>query len=173
MDRIPFWFSLGVGTPANDPSPRKRGPSSVLEIWAASRIVKGLTRTVTVIEEAPSEEAMMEFGACLFPPRLDVAGQLSRQLATPCGRQGQVVLASLSNMSKVTMEDEECVELEVYGVRDAVFSESLLNVISFVDGGACCLLLVAPSNGYRVAISLHMPWHLLTHTTATGRSATI
>jgi hypothetical protein len=62
---------------------------------------------------------------------------------------------------KVTMEDEECVELKVYGVRDAVFSESLLNVISFVDGGACCPLLVAPSNGYRVAISLQMPWHLV------------
>lgn len=49
-------------------------------------------------------------------------------------------------------------ELKVYGVRDAVFSESLLDAISFVDECACCPLLVAPSNGHGVAISLEMPW---------------
>lgn len=72
----------------------------------------------------------------------------------------------MSNMSKVTMRNEECVELKVYGVWDAVFSESLLDAISFVDGDACCPLLVAPSNGYRVAINLQMPWQLISHHTA-------
>jgi hypothetical protein len=70
-------------------------------------------------------------------------------------------------MSKVTMRNEECVELKVYGVWDAVFSESLLDAISFVDGSACCPLLVAPSNGYRVAISLQMPWQPISHHTVT------
>ena len=50
------------------------------------------------------------------------------------------------------MKDEECVDLEDYGVWDAVFSESLLKAISFVDASACCPLLVALSNGLRVAI---------------------
>lgn len=43
-----------------------------------------------------------------------------------------------------------------YGLQ--VFSESLLDAISFVDGRACCPLLVAPSNRYKVVISLQMPW---------------
>lgn len=60
-----------------------------------------------------------------------------------------------------------CVELKAYGVRDAVFSESLLGAISFVDGGACCPLLVALSNRYRVAIGLQMPWQPISHLTAT------
>ena len=52
--RMPFWDSLGAGAPANDPSPRKRGPSSVLVNCAASRIVNGRTRTVTDMLEDPS-----------------------------------------------------------------------------------------------------------------------
>lgn len=72
----------------------------------------------------------------LFPPSRDVAGPWSKQLATPSGRQGQVVL-TVVELSKVMMKDEECVELRAYGVRVAVFSESLLDAISFVDGRAC------------------------------------
>jgi hypothetical protein len=64
------------------------------------------------------------------------------------------------------MRNEECVELKVYGVRDAVFSESLLDAISFVDGVACCPLMVALSNGYRVVISLQMPWQPISHHTS-------
>ena len=63
-DRMPRWFSLGVGAAARDPSPRKRVVSSVLTLfacqpavffgfvvddahsWAASRMVNGRTRTV-------------------------------------------------------------------------------------------------------------------------------
>lgn len=56
------------------------------------------------------------------------------------------------------MKDEECVELKAYGVRVAVFSESVLDAISFVDGRACCPLLVAPSNRSKVAIRLQIPW---------------
>lgn len=56
------------------------------------------------------------------------------------------------------MKDEECVELKAYGVRVAVFSESLQDAISFVDGRACCPLLVATSNHYKVAIRLQRPW---------------
>lgn len=60
MERIPFWLSFGAGAPARDPSPRNRGPSSDLVICAASLIVKGRTRTATLIEEAPSEAAMVK-----------------------------------------------------------------------------------------------------------------
>lgn len=49
-----------------------------------------------------------------------------------------------------------------YGMQ---YSPSLLAAISFVDGGACCPLLVAPSNGYKVAINLQMPWQLISHQT--------
>jgi len=51
-------MSLGAGTPASDPSPRNRGPSSHFVNWAASRIVNGLTRTVTEMEAAPSVAAI-------------------------------------------------------------------------------------------------------------------
>lgn len=57
-----------------------------------------------MIEEAPSEEAIMEFGACLFPPSHGFAGPWSKLLATPCGRQGQVVLACVEY---VESNDEE------------------------------------------------------------------
>lgn len=53
MVRMPFCDSLGVAA-TRDPSPRKTGPSSVLLNCEASRIVKGRTRTATVIEAAPS-----------------------------------------------------------------------------------------------------------------------
>jgi len=55
---MPFWPSFGVGAAARDPSPRKRGPSSHFVSCAASRIVKGRTRTATVMEEAPSDRAV-------------------------------------------------------------------------------------------------------------------
>lgn len=55
---IPFWPTFGVGAAARDPSPRKSGPSSHFVSCAASRIVKGRTRTATVMEEAPSDEAV-------------------------------------------------------------------------------------------------------------------
>src|ERR1700744_2305073 len=58
MGRIPFCASFG-GAAAREPSPRNTGPSSVLTSWAASRMVKGRTRTATVIDEAPSSTAMM------------------------------------------------------------------------------------------------------------------
>lgn len=57
------------------------------------------------------------------------------------------------------MKDEECVDLKKYGVWDAVFSESFLEAISFVDASACCPLLVAPSNGLKVAIRGEKAWH--------------
>lgn len=50
----PFWPNLGVGTPASDPSPRNRGLSSLGRSCAASRMVNGLTRTVTLMLDAPS-----------------------------------------------------------------------------------------------------------------------
>lgn len=61
IDRIPFWLSFGVGAPAKEPSPRKRGPSSHFEICAASLIVKGLTLTATVIDEASLGIAILLF----------------------------------------------------------------------------------------------------------------
>jgi hypothetical protein len=49
---IPLCASLGaLGTPARDPSPRNKGVSSHLESWAASRMVKGRTLTVTEIDD--------------------------------------------------------------------------------------------------------------------------
>lgn len=57
MERIPFCESFG-GAEARDPSPRNTGPSSVLTNCAASRIVKGRTRTTTVMDEALSSTAM-------------------------------------------------------------------------------------------------------------------
>ena len=51
--RMPLCI-LGAGTPASEPSPRKRVWSSFLVTWAASRIVKGRTRTVTEMEDAPA-----------------------------------------------------------------------------------------------------------------------
>lgn len=73
--RIPRWCSLGAGAPASEPSPRKTVPSSVLcleihvsinasrwnhskKAWeayicAASRMVKGRTRTATVMDDCP------------------------------------------------------------------------------------------------------------------------
>lgn len=44
-DLMPLCLSLGVGTPANEPSPRNTVPSSVRCSCAASLIVKGRTRT--------------------------------------------------------------------------------------------------------------------------------
>lgn len=57
-DRMPFCEGFGVGAAASDPSPRKSGPSSHLESCAASRMVKGRTRTVTEMEDAPSAAVM-------------------------------------------------------------------------------------------------------------------
>lgn len=165
MDRIPFWFSLGVGTPASEPSPRNRGLSSVLESWAASRIVKGLTRTATVIEEAPSEEAMMELGVCYSRQVAMLRGRGRDNWRLPAVGKGRWCWRCRICRKSLTMKDEECVELKVYGVRDGVFSESLLDAISFVDTWACCPLLVAPSNRYSVAISLQMPWQPISHHT--------
>ena len=54
MDRKPFFESFGVGTAANDPSPRKIVESSHFVNCAASLIVNGRTRIVTEIEDAPS-----------------------------------------------------------------------------------------------------------------------
>lgn len=58
-DLRPFCESFGVGAAASDPSPRKRGPSSVFANCAASRIVNGRTRTVTEMLDAPSAAAML------------------------------------------------------------------------------------------------------------------
>jgi len=56
---MPFWVSFGVGTPAREPSPRNSGPSSHFASCAASRIVNGRTLTVTEIDDAPLEPAIM------------------------------------------------------------------------------------------------------------------
>ena len=59
-DRMPFGASFGVddigAAAASEPSPKKSGPSSHFVIWAASRMVKGRTRTVTAMEDADEEE---------------------------------------------------------------------------------------------------------------------
>jgi len=55
----PFCEILG-GAEAREPSPRNKGPSSVLTSCAASRMVKGRTRTATVMELAPSAGAMVD-----------------------------------------------------------------------------------------------------------------
>lgn len=60
-DLKPFWVILGVGAAASDPSPRNRVPSSVFANCAASRIVNGLTRTVTEMLDAPEAAAMLLF----------------------------------------------------------------------------------------------------------------
>jgi len=64
--RIPFWRSLGVGAAAREPSPRKIVVSSHLVSCAASLMVNGLTRTVTEMEEAPSEGMAVVY---LVPPQ--------------------------------------------------------------------------------------------------------
>jgi len=63
MDRKPFCDSLG-GAATSEPSPRKTGPSSVLTTCAASRMVKGRTRTDTVIEEAPASTMLEDERKC-------------------------------------------------------------------------------------------------------------
>jgi hypothetical protein len=88
---MPFWLSFGVGAPAKEPSPRKSGPSSHFEICAASRIVKGLTRTATVIDEASLEIAMVfirNLKKVVPPSRRKQnlgtrGGQMSKYPATP------------------------------------------------------------------------------------------
>jgi hypothetical protein len=52
--RIPLELSLGVGAAASEPSPRNNAWSSHLDSCAASRMVKGRTRTVTEMDDAPS-----------------------------------------------------------------------------------------------------------------------
>jgi hypothetical protein len=52
--RMPFELILGVGRPASEPSPRNSVWSSLLVTCAASRMVKGRTRTVTEMEDAPA-----------------------------------------------------------------------------------------------------------------------
>lgn len=56
---MPFCDSFGVGAAAKEPSPRKIVESSHVLNCAASRMVKGRTRTVTEMEEAPSEAAIV------------------------------------------------------------------------------------------------------------------
>jgi hypothetical protein len=51
--RMPLW-SFGAGKPASEPSPRNSVWSSFRVTWAASRMVKGRTRTVTEMEDAPA-----------------------------------------------------------------------------------------------------------------------
>jgi len=63
-DRNPFCDNFGVGALASDPSPKNRGPSSHFVICAASRIVKGLTRTVTEIEFAAPLPASISMDSC-------------------------------------------------------------------------------------------------------------
>lgn len=50
----PLELIRGVGAAASEPSPRNSVESSVLVSCAASRIVKGRTRTVTEMDEAPA-----------------------------------------------------------------------------------------------------------------------
>ena len=59
IDLSPFLLSLSVGAAAKEPSPKNIVESSHFVSWAASRMVNGLTRTVTEIDEAPSEMAML------------------------------------------------------------------------------------------------------------------
>ena len=59
MERMPFWFNLGVGTAAREPSPRNRVESSHFVSCAASLMVKGRTLMATEIEEAPSGVAIV------------------------------------------------------------------------------------------------------------------
>lgn len=59
IDLRPFFDNFGVGAAAREPSPRKMVESSHFVSCAASRIVKGRTRTVTEIDDAPSEMAMI------------------------------------------------------------------------------------------------------------------
>lgn len=59
--RIPFCFMCGAGADAREPSPRNIGPSSERVNCAASRMVKGRTRTVTWMLEAPSTPATTMF----------------------------------------------------------------------------------------------------------------
>lgn len=57
---MPFCVSLGVlGAPAREPSPRNNGVSSFFASCAASRIVKGRTLTVTEIDDALLEAAIL------------------------------------------------------------------------------------------------------------------
>lgn len=59
MGRKPFLDNFGVGTAAKEPSPRKIVESSHFVNCAASRMVNGRTRTVTEMEEAPSDIAIL------------------------------------------------------------------------------------------------------------------
>lgn len=123
MDRIPFWFSLGVGTPARDPSPRNRGLSSVLASWAASRIVKGLTRTATVIEEAPSEEAMMEFGACYSRQVAMLRGRGRSDWRHPAVGKGRLVLTVVEFVESNDERRRMCGAKGVWGTGCSILRE--------------------------------------------------
>jgi len=57
-ERSPLLCNFGVGAAAIEPSPKKSGWSSHRANWAASRIVKGRTRTVTEMEDAPLAAAI-------------------------------------------------------------------------------------------------------------------
>ena len=59
--RMPFCFMCGAGADAREPSPRNIGPSSERVNCAASRMVKGRTRTVTWMLDAPSVPAAAMF----------------------------------------------------------------------------------------------------------------
>jgi hypothetical protein len=129
MERIPFWLSFGVGAPASDPSPRKSGPSSDLEICAASRIVKGRTRTATLIEEAPSGTGMVVLSyrvvfrvscrvvLCLYTVALPQVTVMRDRIswATPCVDEGRGL--RLSMIMKRRMCGSQGVS---YGVRDGM-----------------------------------------------------
>lgn len=58
IDLSPFFESFGVGAAAREPSPKKIVESSHFVNCAASLIVNGRTRTVTEIDDAPSEMAI-------------------------------------------------------------------------------------------------------------------
>jgi hypothetical protein len=80
--RIPFCFMCGAGADAREPSPRNIGPSSERVNCAASRMVKGRTRTVTWMLDAPSVPATAMF--------VDEDGLRSSQLGEEQCRAGCV-----------------------------------------------------------------------------------
>jgi len=78
--RIPFCFMCGAGADAREPSPRNIGPSSERVNCAASRMVKGRTRTVTWMLDAPSVPA-----AAMFVDENERPVQPAGRRAMSCG----------------------------------------------------------------------------------------
>jgi hypothetical protein len=127
--RMPFCFMCGAGADAREPSPRNIGPSSERVNCAASRMVKGRTRTVTWMLDAPSVPGTAMFVVRESPRSSQLGEEQWRARWAECGRVVDSRECCRSRPDPVMFRAKECVGLPVVAFPSSA-SHSLAGLLS-------------------------------------------